>query len=82
GGDGVGRRRRFLAPMTVALLSGRRGGAPFGLAGGEPGLVGRTRLLRAGAPAGEPLSGAAQIEVAAGDVLVIETPGGGGFGAG
>ncbi|MGB5136889.1 MAG: hydantoinase B/oxoprolinase family protein, partial [Prochlorococcaceae cyanobacterium] len=60
---------------------------PFGLAGGEPGLPGRNRLLRAGdageggGDAGEILSGAAQIEVAAGDVLVIETPGGGGFGA-
>jgi 5-oxoprolinase (ATP-hydrolysing) len=92
GGDGVVRRLRFLAPMTVALLSGSRRVPPFGLAGGQPGLVGRNRLLRAGAGAGaaagaakpleEPLSGAAQIEVAAGDVLVIETPGGGGFGVG
>jgi 5-oxoprolinase (ATP-hydrolysing) len=82
GGDGVVRRLRFLAPMTVALLSGSRRVPPFGLAGGQPGLVGCNRLLRAGAPAGEPLPGAAQIEVAAGDVLEIETPGGGGFGAG
>ncbi|MGL6135633.1 MAG: hydantoinase B/oxoprolinase family protein, partial [Prochlorococcaceae cyanobacterium] len=89
GGDGVVRRLRFLAPMTVALLSGSRRVAPFGLAGGEPGLVGRNRLLRAVAagidgaakPLQEVLPGAAQIEVVAGDVLVIETPGGGGFGA-
>ncbi len=90
GGDGVVRRLRFLAPMTVALLCGSRRVAPCGLAGGEPGLVGRNRLLRsAGAPSGEgagpaveeALPGAAQIEVQAGDVLLIETPGGGGFGA-
>ncbi|MEX1323154.1 MAG: hydantoinase B/oxoprolinase family protein, partial [Synechococcaceae cyanobacterium] len=80
GGDGVVRRLRFLAPMTVALLSGSRRVPPFGLAGGEPGLPGRNRLLRAGG-AGELLSGAAQVTVAAGDVLVVETPGGGGFGA-
>jgi 5-oxoprolinase (ATP-hydrolysing) len=79
GGDGVVRRLRFLAPMTVALLSGSRRVSPFGLAGGGPGLPGRNVLLRAGA-AGEVLPGAAQIVVAAGDVLVIETPGGGGFG--
>jgi 5-oxoprolinase (ATP-hydrolysing) len=87
GGDGVVRRLRFLAPMTVDLLSGSRRVAPFGLAGGEPGLPGRNRLLRTGdggeggGEGGEILGGAAQIEVAAGDVLVIETPGGGGFGA-
>jgi 5-oxoprolinase (ATP-hydrolysing) len=95
GGDGVVRRLRFLAPMTVDLLTGSRRVPPFGLAGGEPGLPGRNRLLRAGDggdgggescgeggdEAGELLGGAAQIEVAAGDVLVIETPGGGGFGA-
>jgi 5-oxoprolinase (ATP-hydrolysing) len=88
GGDGVVRRLRFLAPMTVGLLSGSRRVPPFGLAGGEPGLAGRNRLLRGGrergdggSDAGEILPGAAQVEVAAGDGLVIETPGGGGFGA-
>ncbi|TVS03928.1 MAG: 5-oxoprolinase, partial [Cyanobium sp. PLM2.Bin73] len=90
GGDGVVRRLRFLAPMTVDLLSGSRRVPPFGLAGGGPGRPGRNRLLRAGggrdggaAMAGEELlAGKAQITVAAGDVLVIETPGGGGFGGG
>ncbi len=79
GGDGVVRRLRFLAPMTVDLLCGSRRVPPFGLAGGAPGRPGRNRLLRAGGE--ELLAGAAQIAVAAGDVLVIETPGGGGFGA-
>ncbi len=80
GGDGVVRRLRFLAPMTAAILSGSRRVPPFALAGGGAGAVGRNRLERADG-AVEDLGGSAQVELEPGDVLVIETPGGGGYGA-
>ncbi|HEB78192.1 MAG TPA: 5-oxoprolinase [Methylothermaceae bacterium] len=80
GGNGVIRQIRFLAPMTAAILSSHRRYPPFGLMGGEPASVGRNRLLRANGEVQE-LPGCAQIEVQAGDCLVIETPGGGGYGA-
>lgn len=79
GGDGLVRHLRFLAPLRVSLLCERRVVAPFGLAGGAPGRPGRTLLLRPGR-APEPLPGKCTVDVAAGDDLVIETPGGGGFG--
>jgi 5-oxoprolinase (ATP-hydrolysing) len=79
GGDGAVRRIRFLAPMEAALLSSRREHAPQGLAGGGPGLPGRQRLIPASGPARQ-LDGCFSIRVAAGDVIEIETPGGGGFG--
>jgi 5-oxoprolinase (ATP-hydrolysing) len=79
GGDGVERCLRFLAPMTVCLLSGSRRVSPFGLAGGEPGQPGENDIQRAGGHA-TPLPGCAQVELEAGDVLRIATPGGGGFG--
>jgi 5-oxoprolinase (ATP-hydrolysing) len=66
--------------MTVAVLSNHRRIAPFGLAGGAPGATGRNRLLRASGTT-EELSACASAEVAAGDEIVIETPGGGGYGA-
>jgi 5-oxoprolinase (ATP-hydrolysing) len=66
--------------MTAAILSSRRTVPPFGLAGGAPGAPGRNAVERAGGVVQE-LSGTAQVEMAAGDVFVIETPGGGGFGA-
>jgi len=80
GGDGVVRQLEFLKPLTVSLLSQRRGPyPPYGLASGQPGALGRNTLLRA---SGETLNlpGCAQLEVQPGDVLVIETPGGGGYG--
>jgi len=80
GGNGVVRRLRFLEPMTVAILSGSRRVAPFGLAGGGPGLVGRNRIERTDGSV-ESLAGCAQLEVHPGDVLQIETPGGGAYGA-
>jgi 5-oxoprolinase (ATP-hydrolysing) len=80
GGDGVVRELRFLAPLTVALLSGSRRVPPFGLAGGEPGRCGRNGLARAGAGWQE-LPGCAELMVAPGDRLRIETPGGGGYGS-
>jgi 5-oxoprolinase (ATP-hydrolysing) len=79
GGDGVVRRLRFLEPMTAAILSNRRRVAPFGLAGGRAGAVGRNRVER-GDGRSEALGATAAVEMAAGDVLVIETPGGGGYG--
>ncbi|BCX89856.1 5-oxoprolinase (ATP-hydrolysing) [Methylomarinovum tepidoasis] len=79
GGDGVVRELRFLEPMTCAILSSHRRYPPFGLAGGRPGALGRNRLIRADGRE-ETLPGCARIGVAAGDRLVIETPGGGGFG--
>ena len=80
GGDGVVRELRFLAPMTVSLLSGARRVAPAGLAGGQPGRVGSNRLEREDGTV-EILAGICEVAVEPGDRLVIETPGGGGYGA-
>jgi 5-oxoprolinase (ATP-hydrolysing) len=80
GGDGVVREFEFLEPLEVSLLTNRRVSAPFGLAGGEHGASGRNLLRRRGESAWTELSSAATVEVQQGDVLRIETPGGGGFG--
>jgi len=80
GGDGVVRRVRFLAPMEAALLSSRREHAPQGLAGGGAALPGRQRLIQASGAVTE-LPGCFSVSVHAGDVIEIETPGGGGFGS-
>jgi 5-oxoprolinase (ATP-hydrolysing) len=80
GGDGVVRRIRFLEPMTVAILAGHRTVPPPGLDGGLPGAPGRTRILRADGRE-EVLAAADRREVGPGDLWVLETPGGGGFGA-
>ena len=79
GGDGATRRVRFLEPMTAAILSGHRRIAPFGAAGGEPGGLGANRIERADGSV-ETLGSTAEISMAPGDVFVIQTPGGGGFG--
>jgi 5-oxoprolinase (ATP-hydrolysing) len=79
GGDGVRRRIRFLAPMTAAILSNRRRVPPFGLDGGAPGAVGRTSVERADGSV-EVLGSTQSVAMGVGDVFVIETPGGGGFG--
>src|SRR6185437_1788277 len=76
GGDGALRRIRFLAPMEAALLSSRRGHAPQGLAGGAPALPGAQRLIAADGSVTK-LDGCFSVRVAAGDVIEIETPGGG-----
>jgi 5-oxoprolinase (ATP-hydrolysing) len=79
GGDGGTRRVRFLEPMTASILSGHRRIPPHGLAGGLPGECGRNWVERAdGTRVG--LEGADKTEVGPGDVFVIQTPGGGGFG--
>ncbi len=79
GGDGAVRRIRFLEAMEAGILSNRRIVPPFGLAGGEPGAVGINRIERAGGQS-ETLAATATAQMAPGDVFVIETPGGGGFG--
>ncbi|MEU2236352.1 hydantoinase B/oxoprolinase family protein [Streptomyces vietnamensis] len=79
GGHGVERRLRFLEPMTVALLTGHRRVPPYGMAGGEPGALGENLVERADGTV-EHLEGAATTEVGPDDVLVLRTPGGGGYG--
>ncbi|MBS0363139.1 MAG: hydantoinase B/oxoprolinase family protein, partial [Proteobacteria bacterium] len=80
GGDGARRRIRFLAPMAAALLSSRREHAPQGLKGGGPALPGRQRLIAAADASVTELPGCFAVEVSAGDIIEIETPGGGGYG--
>jgi 5-oxoprolinase (ATP-hydrolysing) len=75
GGDGVVRELELLAPLHVSIVSERRATRPFGLAGGGSGLPGRNSLD------GEDLGGHASVDAAAGAVLVVETPGGGAWGA-
>ena len=79
GGDGGVRRIRFLEPMTASILSNGRVHPAFGAAGGQPGLPGHNRVERADGRV-EELSHADGAALQAGDVFVIETPGGGGFG--
>ncbi|MEU8710234.1 hydantoinase B/oxoprolinase family protein [Streptomyces sp. NPDC048565] len=80
GGRGVERRIRFLEPVTVALLSGHRRVPPYGMAGGGTGALGEQYVERAGGAGTTPLEGCDTAELAAGDVLVLRTPGGGGYG--
>ncbi|HUE73988.1 MAG TPA: hydantoinase B/oxoprolinase family protein [Pirellulaceae bacterium] len=79
GGDGALRRIEFLKELTVSILSQRRGPyPPYGLYGGEPGSLGQNSLRRADGRV-EQLPALAQFTVRPGDVLTIETPGGGGW---
>ncbi|MEK6236183.1 MAG: hydantoinase B/oxoprolinase family protein, partial [Planctomycetales bacterium] len=80
GGNGIVRRIEFLRALDVSLLSQRRGAyPPYGLQGGSPGSLGTCSLLQA---TGERvLPGCSQFTVAKGDVLTIQTPGGGGWGS-
>jgi 5-oxoprolinase (ATP-hydrolysing) len=79
GGNGARRRLRFNEAMELSLLSGRRIVAPYGMAGGGPGAAGRNWIERADGTR-EEMSGTDSAEMAPGDVFVLETPGGGGFG--
>ncbi len=87
GGDGIIRTWEFLAPATVTLLTERRRRAPWGLAGGAPGIPGRNLLQRAAPAVGAhhdaplQLPSKTQIKVNPGDRLTLETPGGGGWGS-
>jgi 5-oxoprolinase (ATP-hydrolysing) len=80
GGDGGVRRVRFLEPMTASILSNGREVPAFGMAGGQPGACGHNRVERTDGRV-EPLRHIGSVEMTAGDVFVIETPGGGGYGA-
>jgi 5-oxoprolinase (ATP-hydrolysing) len=79
GGNGVVRKLRFLEDMTASILSNHRHVAPFGLEGGLPGAVGRNWVDRADGKI-ETLDSQDSVEMHAGDAIVIETPGGGGYG--
>ena len=82
GGDGITRRIEFLRPLSVSILSERRGPyPPFGLEGAAPGELGHNTLQRYGSNEVEDLGGKVQIDAQAGDVLTLQTPGGGGFGS-
>jgi N-methylhydantoinase B len=78
GGAGLRRDLRFLEHVTVTILSERRRRPPYGLRGGEPGTVGQNVLIRAGES--RPLAGKITLGVEPGDVISIQSPGGGGFG--
>jgi len=80
GGDGAVRRVRFLEPMTASILSNNRHQGAFGAQGGGAGLPGINRVERADGSI-VPLDHIASIEMEAGDVFVIESPGGGSYGA-
>ncbi|MEB3359105.1 MAG: hydantoinase B/oxoprolinase family protein [Synechococcales bacterium] len=79
GGSGVIRCLEFLEPMTAAILSNHRHTPTFGLAGGEPGSPGRNRVQRRDGTF-EDLASTAMVKMEVGDRLMIETPGGGGYG--
>ncbi|MBV9769723.1 MAG: hydantoinase B/oxoprolinase family protein [Bryobacterales bacterium] len=78
GGDGIVREFEFLTRADVTILSDRRERSPYGLLGGKPGARGRNSLLRGTRTTA--ISGKARFEAKVGDVLRIETPGGGGYG--
>ncbi len=79
GGNGAIRRIRFQEAMTAAILSGHRVIPPFGLAGGDTGAIGRNAIERRDGTL-EELGSNAEVQMQSGDVFIIETPGGGGFG--
>ncbi|WP_106390853.1 hydantoinase B/oxoprolinase family protein [Enhygromyxa salina] len=79
GGDGVRRRLRFREDMELVILANRRRIPPYGMAGGEPGAVGRNWIERADGSVVE-LGSTDSARVQAGDCFVLETPGGGGWG--
>ncbi len=80
GGDGSTRRIRFRAPMTAAILANRRTTAPFGLHGGESGKAGANHVERKDGGI-QTMRATGKARVNPGDVFVIETPGGGGYGS-
>ncbi len=80
GGDGLRRELRFLSPQKLSMLGQHRVERPYGCAGGEDGTVGRARVMHAAGGVSE-LASVDQVDVMPGDLLVLETPGGGGWGA-
>ncbi len=79
GGNGVRRIIRFNEPMTVSIISEHRKVPPLGICGGGPGALGRNTIIRKDGTH-IPLDGCGSMEVDEGDLIRIETPGGGGFG--
>jgi 5-oxoprolinase (ATP-hydrolysing) len=79
GGDGLVREFEFLEPLELSILSQHRVSAPFGMAGGGEGAVGR-QVIHRGDGSRHELSGIDGCDVGPGDRLVLETPGGGGYG--
>lgn len=79
GGDGIVREFEFLAPCEATILSDRRARGPYGLQGGESGQPGRNELIRGSRKIALPAK--ASVALVAGDILRIESPGGGGYGA-
>ena len=80
GGDGLRRSLEFLAEADCTIVSDRRTSRPYGLAGGEAGAAGRNLVRRKGSDADEETPAKTRIALSPGDVLTIETPGGGGWG--
>ncbi len=78
GGDGIVREYEFLVPASLTIISDRRKIGPYGLRGGRPGRTGRNLLVRAGRRI--PLGSKVNAGLEPGDILIIETPGGGGYG--
>jgi 5-oxoprolinase (ATP-hydrolysing) len=79
GGNGVIRRLKFREAMTAAILSNHRVVPPFGVQSGEPGAIGRNWIQRHNGTI-EHLDSTAEVTMRSGDVFIIETPGGGGYG--
>jgi len=80
GGDGIRRDILLLTDAQVSLITERRGIPPCGLAGGQPGALGVNLLIRDGQEV--PLSGKGTFDLQAGDILSVQSPGGGGHGKG
>jgi 5-oxoprolinase (ATP-hydrolysing) len=80
GGNGGIRRIEFLEPMTASILSNARVHPAFGMAGGSAGAVGINRVVRRQDGTQQDVPHIAQVEMQAGDVFEIHTPGGGGYG--
>jgi 5-oxoprolinase (ATP-hydrolysing) len=80
GGEGITRALRFNEAMTVTTLTSHRVVQPHGAAGGKSGGVGRNEIRRSNGET-QPLKGNDQAELHPGDVFVMHTPGGGGYGA-
>lgn len=82
GGDGIERELEMLEDVTVSIVSDRRASRPWGLAGGEPGAPGENWLLPGGDEShARRLPDKCTLQLRAGDVLRVRTPGGGGWGA-
>lgn len=78
GGDGLVREYQFLVPVNLTIISDRRKRRPYGLAGGQAGRAGVNLLIRKGRK--KSLDSKVNLKLEGGDILRIETPGGGGYG--